>query len=146
MFIPRYFGIKELVPKDFHNKYASMGKGSQFLFQVVFDERLLRLIDKVREQFGPMTICDWSWGGASQYRGFRPPDCSVGATLSQHRFGRAVDMIPKDVMPGEMRTYIIDNQNSSNWKVVGGLEMDITWFHIDVRARTDDSKINLFYP
>ena len=144
MYTPKHFGIKELVPKSLYDKYKS--RGDNFFFLVIFDERLLVLIDKVREQFGSMTICDWSWGGASNYRGFRPPDCTIGAALSQHRFGRAVDMIPKNISPDEMRTYIIDNQNSSDWKVVGGLEMDITWFHIDVRARTDDSKINLFYP
>ena len=144
MYIPIHFGIKELVPKDLYDKYKS--RGDNFLFQVVFDERLLMLIDRVRDKFGSMTICDWSWGGGSHYRGFRPPNSSVGAALSQHRFGRAVDMIPKNVSPDEMRTYIIDNQNSGDWGNVGGLEMDISWFHIDVRARTNPIKINLFYP
>jgi hypothetical protein len=144
MYKPKHFGIKELVPKDLYNKYSS--RGDSFLFQVVFDERLLRLIDILREEFGPLTVCDWSWGGASQYRGFRPPNCSVGAALSQHRFGRAVDMIPKDILPNDMRKQIIADQNSDKWKVIGGLEMDITWFHVDVRARTNDDKINLFYP
>ena len=144
MYKPEHFGIKELVPKDFYDKYKS--RGDNFLFQVVFDERLLRLIDIVRKEFGSMTICDWSWGGASNYRVFRPPDSTVGATLSQHRFGRAVDMIPKNISPDDMRTEIIADQNSSDWKVIGGLEMGITWFHVDVRARTDESKINLFYP
>jgi len=144
MYKPKHFGIKELVPKDLYNKYSS--RGDDFLFQVIFDERLLRLIDIIRDEFGSMTVCDWSWGGASQYRGYRPPDCSVGAALSQHRFGRAVDMIPKDIMPNEMRKKIIADQNSDKWKVIGGLEMDITWFHVDVRARTNDNKINLFYP
>ena len=144
MYIPKYFGIKELVPKDIYDKYRS--RGSNFLFQVVFDERLLMLIDRIREEFGPMVVCDWASGGGSHYRGFRPPDCSVGAALSQHRFGRAVDMIPKNVSPDDMRPQIISDQNSDKWKVIGGLEMDITWFHVDVRARTDESKINLFYP
>lgn len=144
MYKPKHFGIKELVPKALYNKYK--GRGDAFLFQVVFDERLLKLIDTIRESFGPMTVCDWSWGGASQYRGFRPPDCTVGAALSQHRFGRAVDMIPKDISPDEIRDYIIQRQNHIEWKDVGGLEMDITWLHIDVRSRTDDNKINLFYP
>ena len=143
MYIPQHFGIKELVPKTLYDKYKS--RGDNFLFQVVFDERLLRLIDVIRNEFGSMTICDWSWGGASNYRGFRPPDCDIGAVLSQHRFGRAVDMIPKNISSGDMRKKILEDENSEKWKVIGGLEMDITWFHVDVRARTDDSKINLFY-
>jgi hypothetical protein len=144
MYIPENFGIKELVPKDLYEKYKT--RGNQFLFQVVFDERLLRLIDTVRKKFGPMTINDWSWNGSNQYRGYRPPDCSVGAALSQHRFGRAVDMIPKYGTADDMRQIIIDNQNTDDWKDVGGLEMDISWFHIDVRARTNLNKINIFYP
>jgi len=144
MYKPNHFGIKELVPKALYNKYKS--KGDAFLFQVVFDERLLRLIDRIREEYGSMTCNDWPWGGSNQYRGFRPPDCSIGAVLSQHRFGRAVDLIPKSITPDEIRTEIIANQNSDKWKDVGGLEMDISWLHIDVRQRTDPNKINLFYP
>lgn len=144
MYTPKYFGIKELVPKDFYNNYSS--KGEQFLFQIIFDERLLRLIDKIRDEFGPMTVCDWSWGGGSNYRGFRPPDCNVGASLSQHRFGRAVDMIPKNVHPDDMRKEIIKDQGTYKWRDVGGLEMKISWFHVDVRARSNPNKINLFYP
>ena len=144
MYIPKHFGIKELVPPEIYNSYKH--KGDEFLFQVVFDERLLILIDKIREKYGPMIINDWSWGGGTKYRGFRPPGCNVGADLSQHRFGRAVDMIPNNITPKLMREEILDDQNSEDWKVIGGLEMDISWFHVDVRARTNPDKINLFYP
>ena len=144
MYIPEHFGIQELVPKDLHAKYKS--RGFAFMFQVLFDNRLLELIDRIRNQFGPMTANDWSWGGTNQYRGFRPPECSIGAKLSQHRFGRAVDLIPKDCTSSQIRKEIIANQNSSDWKDIGGLEMDISWLHVDVRSRTDSNKINLFYP
>ena len=144
MYKPDHFGIKELVPKDIYNKYKQ--KGDTFLFQVIFDNRLLRVIDEIRKKFGSMTINDWSWGGTNQYRGFRPPGCSVGAKLSQHRFGRAADLIPKNITSGEIRQEIIKDQNSGIWKLVGGLEMNISWLHVDVRARTDSDKINLFYP
>ena len=144
MYTPQHFGIKELVPKTLYSHYQS--RGDAFLFQVVFDERLLKLIDRIRDQFGPMTANDWSWGGTNQYRGFRPPDCNIGAKLSQHRFGRAADLIPKNITSGEIRKEIIANQNSSNWKDIGGLEMNISWLHIDVRSRTNPNKINLFYP
>ena len=144
MYKPQHFAIRELVPKDLHEKYKI--RGDDFLFQVVFDERLLKLIDRIRDLFGPMTANDWSWGGTNQYRGFRPPGCSVGAKLSQHRFGRAIDLIPKNITSSEIRKEIIANQNSSDWKYIGGLEMDISWLHVDVRQRTNSSKINLFYP
>jgi hypothetical protein len=94
-----------------------------------------------------MTVNDWSWGGANQYRGWRSPDCGIGATLSQHRFGRAVDMIPKDMSAEDIRDDLIKNQHKSpHIKFIGGLEMGISWLHVDVRTRNKDGEINLFYP
>jgi len=145
MYIPKYFKAVELVDKATYQKCKH--RGDEWLLGILFDERLLRVIDTIRHQFGPMTINDWSWGGPSQYRGWRSPDCDIGATLSQHRFGRAVDMIPKDMHPKAIRAEIIKNQNKSpHTKFIGGLEMGISWLHIDVRTRNKDGEINLFYP
>jgi hypothetical protein len=116
------------------------------MLNVLFDERILKLIDVIREEYGPMTINDWAWGGTNQFRGFRSGGCDVGATLSQHRFGRAVDMIPKEIHPRQIREDIIEDQWGRPYKDVGGLEMGISWLHIDVRARNDKGEINLFRP
>lgn len=143
LYIPKHFQIYELVPKAFYNKHKSKG---QFLWSILFDARLLMTIDTIREQFGAMTVNDWYWGGSNQYRGFRPPNCGVGATLSQHRFGRGCDLIPKEASVDDIRDEIINRQNYIEWKHVGGLEMDITWLHVDVRMRDAFGKIQLFYP
>jgi hypothetical protein len=144
LYIPTHFKAVELVPKAIYNKHKS--RGDNWFWQTVFDERLLIVIDTIRTAFGPMTINDWSWAGTSQYRGFRPPNCGVGATLSQHRFGRAADLIAKDIHPDLIRDEIIDHQNEEIWGLVGGLEMNISWLHVDVRQRGKDGKISLFYP
>jgi len=143
MYIPKHFKIQELMPKSFYNNNAHR---MPFLWSIIFDERLLRIIDTIREQYGPMTCCNWSYGGKRNWSGFRPPSCGIGATLSQHRFGRAVDLLPKDCTPDEIRDEIIDRQNYIEWKDVGGLEMNITWLHIDTRSRDMNGKIQLFYP
>ncbi len=142
MYKPKHFELHELVPKDLFNKYAF----KQHILWGLFDERLLRIADTVREEFGSMTINNWYWQGPRQYSGFRPPDCTIGATLSQHRFGRALDMIPKTSDVDDIRQDMIESQNDIAWKDIGGIEMDITWLHVDTRMRDAEGNINLFYP
>lgn len=144
MYKPKYFSLKELIPQTFYNTNYKKYKGK--LWYILFDERLLMTIDNIREKFGKMIVNDWVYGGNSNYRGYRPLKCSVGATLSQHRFGRACDLIPQDLHPDEIRDHIIANQNREPWKHIGGLEMNISWLHIDTRARDITGAIQLFYP
>ncbi len=54
---------------------------------LVLDERLLRFIDWLREKYGPITIN----GNGLTDCGWRKPDSTTGASLSAHKFGRAVD-------------------------------------------------------
>ena len=144
MYIPKHFKAAELVPTTLYKKYAS--RGDEWILRILFDERLLRIIDIIRSEYGPMTINDWSWGGKNQWRGYRTGTVSIGATLSQHRFGRAVDMIPKNITADEIREDIIDDQMGQAYQHIGGLEMNISWLHIDTRGRDSKNKINLFYP
>jgi len=144
MYIPKHFSAPELVPSGLYNKYKS--RGNAWMLGILFDERLLKVIDAIREDFGPMTVNDWLWGGKNQWRGFRTANCGVGATLSQHRFGRGIDLIPKDIHPDEIRDDIIQDQMGRPYRHIGALEMNISWLHIDVRIRNKDGKINLFYP
>jgi hypothetical protein len=144
MYVPKHFSAKELIPRLLYAKYQH--RGDQWLINVLFDERLLKVADTLREEYGSMTINDWAWGGAAQFRGFRSGGCDVGATLSQHRFGRALDLIPKDINPREIRADILEDQMSPPYRDIGGLEMGIDWLHIDVRARTSGEAIYTFYP
>jgi hypothetical protein len=151
MYIPKYFKAKELIDRHSYGHYRDVrGKSDNWMLGIMFDERLLRVIDNIRAEFGskahPMVINDWSWGGAYQFSGWRSPGCSTGATLSQHKFGRAVDMKPSgNVTAKEIRADIINWQYLPEWKDIGGFEMDKNWLHIDVRARDMNGKINLFY-
>lgn len=144
MYKPKHFGLKELLPQTFYNTNYKKYDGK--LWYILFDERLLMTIDNIREKFGKMIVNDWAYGGNNNYRGYRPLKCKVGATLSQHRFGRACDLIPQETTANEIRDYIITNQNKEPWKHIGGLEMGISWLHIDIRARDITGSIQLFYP
>lgn len=70
---------------------------------MLFDINALRTIDRLRSHFGPLTINDWMWGGDFQESGFREWDTETGATLSQHKFGRAFDCKFKNVTAEEVR-------------------------------------------
>lgn len=134
----------EMVPRHVFYKYEK--RGADYLWTILFDERLLRSIDTIREQFGPMTVNDWHIGGNNELRGYRPPSCVIGADLSQHRFGRAADLIPSRADADEIRNDIIEDQMGRPYRYIGGLEMKISWLHIDVRQRNPLNEIWQFNP
>jgi hypothetical protein len=133
LYIPKYFNINELTPPEMESIIRQ--RGSEWAFATLFDPHLLITIDRLRELYGPMTCNDWYRGGSFRYRGFRPGSCSTGSEYSQHRFGRAADLIPLEVSVYEIRADILANPDHHWYKYIGGLEMDVTWLHIDTRQR-----------
>tara|TARA_R110002020_G_scaffold102076_1_gene239952 strand:+ start:1719 stop:2150 length:432 start_codon:yes stop_codon:yes gene_type:complete len=102
------------------------------------DPRLVTLAQFMRERLGkPCTINNWNTGGQYQFSGFRPPDCSTGAALSQHRFGRAIDLKVKDMTADEVREDIINSweiyKKSTALTTIEDGDYAPTWCHIDIR-------------
>lgn len=143
MYIPKHFTVSEMVPPEIGTSIQA--HGDNWTWAVLFDERLLRVMDDLRDSFGPMLVNDWANGGGTKYRGFRPPGCGVGSMFSQHKFGRAVDMIPKDHAAESIRKFILKYPLPDRFKDIGAIEMGISWLHIDVRQRVGD-EILTFYP
>ena len=143
IYIPKHFNISELTPPEMGSIIKR--KGDEWAFSTLFDERLLITADFIRDMFGVMIVNDWADGGSFRYRGFRPGDCDVGAEYSQHRFGRGLDLIPLEKSVYKIREEILNYPDSPRFKLIGGLEMNIPWLHIDVRARKDGN-ILLFNP
>src|SRR5690349_4911762 len=105
MKISRHFSLEELVPQEIIKQF---GQNAQWFL----DPALLNLADFVREFFKvPVTINNWHTGGDLQYRGFRPPSYTGGGTLSQHRFGRAIDLNVQGKTSKEVYDLIILNQD-----------------------------------
>lgn len=144
MYYPSYFSIWEVVPPEMKNLIAN--KGSKWGFDTLFDERLLITMDRLREQFGKMKANTWFNGGRHRFRGFRTPECEIGANLSQHRFGRAIDLEPLESDVEHIRTEILNYPNSPRFQHIGGLELGISWLHVDVRGRRYTDKITTFTP
>lgn len=126
---PIYFGIKELVSKNIYEKYGDQA-------WIFFDPKILITADQIRQYFNvPMIVNNWATGGSRQYSGYREIDCNIGKENSQHRQGRALDIICS-LSAKFMRKKILENsilfpflkcmENSVDGK-------GISWLHIDCR-------------
>lgn len=136
-----HFKIHELVPPQV---FKDRGEKAWELMDV----KLLRTIDALREEFGSATINNYEWGGDREWSGLRTSDSPWFSAYSQHTFGRAADLIFKEVAAHEVRALIKQISGVSfqgcdyikefdNKRIIAahihGLEEGISWVHIDVR-------------
>ena len=131
----QYFRIEELVPEY----VFGIHKHEQHKLWLLFDQRVLITLDRLRRRYGPLIANDWLWGGKNQYRGWRPWSLSIGAAFSQHKFGRGNDSMPTQVTADEIRQDIRVNSAQSTspygtfWEFIRCIEIDIPWLHFDTR-------------
>ena len=120
----RHFIIEELVPPIVFNARG-------ILAWELLDAGMLRVLDRLRDKFGPMTINNWKWGGSREWSGLRIPISPYYSQYSQHSFGRAFDIVFQDVDVNTVREYILNNQYE--FPEIGGVELETSWLHIDGR-------------
>lgn len=121
------FVIQEFVPPEIYSIYGS--KSIWFI-----DPDMIAVAQKLRDDLGkPITINNWHTGGQYKNSGFRMPDTLVGGKLSQHKFGRALDIKVKGMSAESVREYIRENYYLYD-EVITTIEKDTpTWVHIDKR-------------
>lgn len=128
------FIIQEFIPKEVYDIYGI--KSAWFI-----DIRLVNICQYLRDHIGkPITINNWFSGGSYNDSGFRVS--GVGASMSQHKYGRAADLKVKDLTPEEVHAII-----SEKWNVLKKLGLTTlenasktpTWTHIDLRFTGMDS-------
>ena len=126
---PHNFVIQELVPPEI---YQAMGNNSL----LVMDDRILRIADFVRDYFDvPVTINNWHGGGQFSQRGFRTQQQAGGADHSPHFYGRAADFDVKGMTADEVRKAIMEDSNHGDFSLITGMELNISWIHLDVDNR-----------
>lgn len=140
MYKCKHFKAHELVPPAIYEKFGERS----FMF---LDDRLLKLCDALREEFGSATINNYKYGGDRVASGLRSPDSPYYSPTSQHTFGRAVDMLFKNVESETVRDHIKDVSN--HWCITAGvesitLEDGVSWVHIDIR--NGNAGVNSFKP
>jgi hypothetical protein len=125
------FSLEEFVPKELFQQFGD--KSIWFI-----DKRIIDIAEAIRNRFGKaVTINNWHVGGQLNNRGFRMPDTSVGGKLSQHKFGRAIDVNVAGVTVKEVYDDIVNNYSGIYQKLGVTTLEDIaftpTWTHIDCR-------------
>lgn len=128
MYQCRHFVIQELVPPQV---YADRGEKAWELL----DERALRTLDALRDEFGSCTVNNWHIGGSRKWSGLRTASCGVGTEYSQHRFGRAFDCIFSDISAQAVRSIVLRTRKEM-FPYISGMELNVTWFHFDCRNHT----------
>ena len=129
------FYLAEFIDPETYKQYGQ--KSIWFI-----DPRVITIAQKLRDRLGRVLIIN-TWyvpGGSFSYSGFRPPGCQVGASKSQHKFGRAIDVktLDGDAQGATMIRDEIMLQYTSIYKALGlttieDEEFAPTWCHLDVR-------------
>lgn len=130
MKVSQHFTIQEFVPPEV---FAAFGdKSIQFV-----DPKIIMVVDLLRRKLGkPVTVNNWYSGGQYKESGFRMPTTATGASLSQHKFGRAADVKVEGMTSKEVYEFILLNK----WELIGAglttlenIAATKTWVHMDVR-------------
>ncbi len=137
-YIPDHFSIKELVPPDL---YAEMSDAAI----VLLDDRILRILDAVRDHFGvPVTVNNWHTGGSFKQRGLRTEMVLGGAKHGPHFYGRAADLDVQGMTADAVRREILANQSEEPFDLITGMEMGVSWVHLDCANRYSKNGIVQF--
>ena len=135
----KYFKITELVPLQ-----LSSILHEDILWNLI-DNNLIQSLDKIKEVFnkGSIIINSYMWSGDRNQSGLRTKDSKHYNENSQHSTGKAADMIFSAYTTDEVRDYILSHQDE--FPLVGGIELETSWLHVDVRPRKD-GRILTFKP
>ncbi|MDR1952345.1 MAG: hypothetical protein LBQ37_02375 [Elusimicrobiota bacterium] len=135
MYKCKYFTIKELVNPAF------LKMTDETILWKVFDDRLLRAADKIRDMYGAIIIN----GGSLTDCGLRLDDSKTGAKFSAHKYGRALDLhiveiekkgLSKDAKITEYKKIRKELLQISEFNNLS-FETGIYWLHIDTFNRSN---------
>ncbi|MFV0420610.1 hypothetical protein [Oleidesulfovibrio sp.] len=128
LFIPKHFGIEELMPPEMVKAEAS-----PVILFARFDPAALWTLDELRKHYGPCTVNNWQWGGNFTLSGYRPEGCGIGAKHSCHKDGRAFDCKFCNVTPAEIWADMQRNPQAERFLYIRRIEAfdGMSWFHFD---------------
>ena len=122
-----HFELHELIDRATFQKYGEEA-------WKLFHPDALEALSGIREFFDvPVTVNNW-WNGVGsfQYRGYRPPDCRIGALQSYHKRGMAFDLDIRYHEADDVRRIILENQDNPLLAKIRRLEADVSWVHFDI--------------
>lgn len=138
---PIYFQVHELVHPNIYKKFGDLSL-------MFLDANMLWTIDQLRIRYGSATINNYFWKGSRIDSGLRDITSTTGSPYSLHRFGKAFDLIFKNITAEEIRQDIIKNPNDEIFKHIKRVEwkkrgVPISWLHID-SANINNNRIYFF--
>jgi len=133
--ISENFKLSEFIDKETYQKY-----GTKSLWFI--DKRIVNIAQFIRSRHKmAVTINNWSSGGSYSLSGFRPPQATIGAKMSQHRYGRAIDVKISGMTPQELYQDILANERlymKVGLTTIENIEATPTWNHLDIRETDID--------
>jgi len=148
VYVPEYFKVVEVFPPEMEPFFH------ENLVWLYIDSRVLVTMDRLRSRYGPAIMNTWGLSeatrekfGTHQWRGWRPRNCPVGAELSYHKIGSAVDMVFTDVSAETVRRELLENPFDETFQFVTSIEMTTNWFHFAVCPHDKvNNGVEKFYP
>ncbi|MFK5855768.1 MAG: hypothetical protein QM503_06530 [Bacteroidota bacterium] len=147
--------LDEFVAPEIYQRF----QGNSLIF---VNPLLPKIVQSLRNYFGCVIINNWSQQGkvsASEFldfgetkklqyftkSGVRSPQCNIGASYSQHKFGNAADLKFTDATPKQVRKHIIKHYKSI-YLSLGLMAIEDntnSWLHIDCR-NTGSNELFIF--
>jgi len=135
MYRCKHFVIEELVPQELYDQVTALPLHVDMIQQLLwgmFDEKILRAIDWIKEEYSPndpVTINNWKWGGNRNWSGLRTTWSGYYREGSQHSIANAFDLVFKNITAEEIRLDLMSRKDVPFTRVEGG----VSWLHIDNR-------------
>lgn len=138
--------LSEIVPSDIFVRFGP--KALRFV-NTRIDNGLQYLLDTINKTYKssyPIIINTWVNKGRFELRGYRPPNCSQGAQLSDHKLGIARDFNIGTMLSSDIRKFILDREQKMLANGITTLESDTDgWVHCSCRT-TGRNKILMISP
>lgn len=121
----KWFELHELLPPEV---YRGKDDGWELI-----DDRLKEVIDVLRGEIikAPLICNTWWMNGNRKWSGYRTANCPVGTAKSQHKLGKAVDLLCYKYSAEQMRQMIEAQAEKLPYPV--RIEKGVSWLHIDVK-------------
>jgi hypothetical protein len=123
------FVLEEFVDPGTYKRYGE--KSIWFI-----DPKVINIAQLLRDLTGSsVTINNWKVGGSYSLSGLRPFK-SIGAKMSQHKFGRGIDVKIKGWTPEDIHELIKDNWvlfKKEGLTVIEDVSLTPSWTHLDCR-------------
>lgn len=136
VFVPNNFSLVEVFPPEM---WKCFEKDDPRVW-LYMNTLTLITIDRLRKRYGPAFMNTYGLServqqayGTHYYRGWRDKHSPIGANLSQHKMGRAGDMVFASVNAELIRRDILAQPYDTTFEYITSIEMEVGWLHFDVR-------------